>query len=353
MHDTDRLRNRQRVTNSPYQVGIVNGRKKIACILIVILVLVAAVLVSANVKRQEPITMVFGGDCAFVHSFERVVQDHYRYPFAKLDWFRRADIRMINLENPISLRGDKTPKEFNFRMHPKYLGVLKDANINVVCLANNHIYDYGKDALLDTLSYLDSAGIRHVGAGENLSMARKPVILEVNRKKIGFLAYYGNGSWYPASEGSPGTAPRIKALIRDDLRALRENEKVDFIVVNYHWGQEGSNYPEPFQVDLAHFTVECGANLIIGHHPHVLQGIEKYKNGIIVYSLGNFLFGYASSKEYDTAIFKLVIDQHQVLPQIIPIHIASWQASLLTGKGRETVLSKLREYSMGFRESIF
>jgi poly-gamma-glutamate synthesis protein (capsule biosynthesis protein) len=327
--------------------------KETIYILITMFVMVTALFALANENRKEAITMVFGGDCAFVHSFEKVVKDNYTYPFEKLDLFRQADVRMINLENPISLRGGKTPKEFNFRMHPKYLSVLKDANIDIVCLANNHIYDYGKDALLDTLSYLDSVDIRHVGAGENLSMARKPVILEVNRKKIGFLAYYGNGSWYPASEGSPGTVPRIKALIRDDIKALRENEKVDYIVVNYHWGQEGSNYPNQFQVDLAHFTVESGANLIIGHHPHVLQGIEKYKNGIIVYSLGNFLFGYTNRKEYDTAVFKLVINQHRILPEIIPVHISSWQAYQLTGKDREIVLNKMHEYSMDFNESIF
>lgn len=328
--------------------------KRIIYVLITIFIILGYVFFAfAAEKRGRNITLVFGGDCAFVNSFEKVVNDNYSYPFANIDLFRQADIGMVNLESPISLRGEKTPKIFNFRMHPKYLNIFKDAHINVVSCANNHLYDYGNEALFDTMSHLDAAGIKHVGAGGNLWAARRPVIMQINGMKIGILAYYGDGSWYPAKEYSPGTAPRRKEFVQEDINKLRIDEKVNFVVVNFHWGQEGSNYPSQSQIDFAHYTIDVGADLIIGHHPHVLQGVEKYKNGIILYSLGNFLFAGNKKTQYDTAVFRLTLMNNQIIPEIIPVRISSWRANQLTGMDRELVLEKVSKYSRVFKESIF
>ncbi|MGD0275642.1 MAG: CapA family protein [Syntrophales bacterium] len=332
---------------------MIQGKRIIYVLVTIFIILVYVFFAFATEKRSRKITLVFGGDCAFVNSVEKVVNDNYSYPFANIDLFRQADIGMVNLENPISLRGEKTPKIFNLRMQPKYLNIFKDAHINVVNCANNHIYDYGQEALLDTMNYLDAAGIKHVGAGENLWAARRPVIVQINGMKVGILAYYGDGSWYPAQENIPGTAPRRKKFIQEDINKLRINEKVDFVIVNFHWGQEGSNYPSQSQIDFAHYSIDAGADLIIGHHPHVLQGVEKYKNGIIVYSLGNFLFAGNRKTQYDTAVFKLTLIDNQIIPEIIPVRISSWHANLLTGMDRTLVLEKVSKYSRVFKDPMF
>lgn len=151
---------------------------------------------------------------------------------------------MVNLESCISTRGTKLEKEFNFRMHPKYLPVLKYGGIDIVSVANNNIVDYGLVGMKDTFYYLDSMGIKYVGAGLNLELARKPVVMNIRGKKIGFLAY---SFAFPASNSVWGTAPIDKNIIKEDLKNLKEVEKADFIVVNFHWGNEGRNYANSHQ----------------------------------------------------------------------------------------------------------
>jgi poly-gamma-glutamate capsule biosynthesis protein CapA/YwtB (metallophosphatase superfamily) len=303
--------------------------------------------------QSNAIILYFGGDCTFANHFENYVKDKFNYPFDKLKWFSESDITMVNLENPVSSRGTLIPKTFNFRMNPKYLEVLKNGGIDIVTCANNHTFDFGKDALFDTMRFLDSIGIKHVGAGKNLSEARKPVIFNIKNKKIGFLGYHGGGGWYPASEKTPGVIPRFEKYIQEDIEFLRKIEKVDYVIVNYHWGKEGSHLADGSQTNLGHFTIDAGADVVIGHHPHVLQGIEKYKKGLIVYSLGNFIFGGNSRREYDTMIFKLTILNGQLIPEVIPIHVSCWQPFALEGRAKEKVLSDVKNYSIKFKKPIF
>jgi poly-gamma-glutamate capsule biosynthesis protein CapA/YwtB (metallophosphatase superfamily) len=303
--------------------------------------------------QSNPIVLYFGGDCTFANHFDNCVQDRFEYPFQKIKWFSESDISMVNLENPVSLRGSIIPKKFNFRMNPKYLTVLQNAGVKIVTCANNHSFDFGKVALFDTMNYLDSIGIKYVGIGKNLNDARKPVVFNIKGKKIGFLGYHGGGDWYPASEKSPGVIPRNEKIIKEDIEYLRNIEKVDIVIVNYHWGKEGSHIADGYQVNLGHFTIDAGADVVIGHHPHVLQGVEKYKSGFIVYSLGNFIFGGNSRREYDTMIFKLTISNNILYPDIIPIHVSSWQAFALEGKSKEKVLSDIKSYSKIFKKTLF
>jgi poly-gamma-glutamate synthesis protein (capsule biosynthesis protein) len=304
-------------------------------------------------SQNNSVVLYFGGDCTLANNFENYVQDKFEYPFEKLKWFSDADISMVNLENPISLRGKIIPKKFNFRMHPKYLKVLQSAGIDIVTCANNHSYDYGKEALFDTMHYLDSAGIKYIGIGKNLSEARKPVIFNVKNIKIGFLGYHGSGDWYPVSQKTAGVLPRSEKYIKEDIDFLRKTEKVDYVIVNFHWGKEGSHMADGYQQNLGHFTIDAGADIVIGHHPHVLQGIEKYKNGIIVYSLGNFIFGGNSRREYNTMIFKLTISGGDLIPEVVPIHVSCWQPFALDGKEKEKVLSEIKSYSKIFKKTIF
>ncbi len=285
-------------------------------------------------NRTNDIVLNFAGDTTLAWVFEEVVGDDFNYPFADAAWFGQADLTMVNLENAITERGCKVPKQFNFRMPPKYLQVLSNGGIDIVNLANNHVWDYGPVGASDTITYLDEAGIKHVGGGETAEQERVPVIIEVKGKRIGFLGYY-DWSYY----------------VEYDVRALKE--KVDLVVVNFHWGIERYNYPEYYQIDLAHRAIDAGANVVVGHHPHVLQGVESYNGGIIAYSLGNFVFGGNSRRQHDTIVLQVVVRGDEIIPVIIPVSIIDWQLHWLTGEEGRGLIETLREYSNGLSGSVF
>ncbi|MDQ0285701.1 hypothetical protein J2Z49_000805 [Desulfofundulus luciae] len=300
-------------------------------------------------SQEQEITLNFAGDTTLAWFFEEFVKDNFDYPFALFPSFKQADITMLNLENPVTTRGKKVPKQFNFRMNPKYIQVLLKGGVDIVNLANNHVGDYGPQGILDTLNFLDAAGIKHVGAGENLKAARNPVIFSLKQKKIGFLGYFG-GKDYAATTSKPGTSPCYEQYIIEDIKKLKQ--KADVVVVNFHWGVERAHYPEPYQIRLAHQAIDAGADLIIGHHPHVLQGIERYKNGVIVYSLGNFIFGGNSRREHDTFVFQLIIKGEQKQYALIPVRVKNWQPYWLDSEEGEGVISSIQIYSKYFPDSL-
>ncbi len=177
---------------------------------------------------------------------------------------------------------------------------MKRAGFNVLSMANNHMLDYGADGLLETIHHLDSLGINHSGAGDSLSSARREAIVTCNGSKIAFLSY---SLTFPkefyADKDRAGTAPGFRPTLEEDISRARAS--ADYVVVSFHWGQELAVMPKKYQVTAARLAVDAGADIVIGHHPHVLQGIEHYKNALIFYSLGNFAFG-SLSKSCDRSI---------------------------------------------------
>jgi poly-gamma-glutamate capsule biosynthesis protein CapA/YwtB (metallophosphatase superfamily) len=298
------------------------------------------------------VVLSFAGDCTFANHFEDYVGDRFGYPFERFDLLSKADISMVNLENPITQRTQRVKKQFNFKMNPKYLGVLQSAGIDIVTVANNHIFDYGPEGLLDTIHLLDSVGIKHVGAGRNAEEARKGVLFDIKGFRIGFLGCFGAGA-FAATSSQAGVAPRSEAMVTRDIQSLRQIDKADYVVVSIHWGTEKALHTEEWQVNLAHSVVDAGADLVVGHHPHVLQGIERYKNAFIAYSLGNFLFGGNSRSTYDTAVLKVELGRGTRMISIVPIHVEDWQPFVLSGSEGERVVALVRERSRRFRESIF
>jgi len=306
----------------------------------------------ASGDSLNTVVLCFAGDCTLANHFEGFVEDQLDYPFKRFSLLSQSDVSMVNLENPITYRTQKVKKEFNFKMDPKYLGILQSAGIDLVTLANNHIFDYGSEGLLDTIHYLDSVGIRHVGAGRNLAEARKPVVFEVKGFRIGFLGYFGGGT-FAVGASHPGVAPRSEAVFRSDIQALKQINKVDYVIVNIHWGREKAVYPQQWQISLAHFVVDAGADLIVGHHPHVLQGVEKYKGAVIAYSLGNFLFGGNSRSTYNTAILKVELSRDVKRISLVPIHVKDWQPQVCSGVEGDRIVSSVRKLSQKFPKSIF
>jgi poly-gamma-glutamate synthesis protein (capsule biosynthesis protein) len=199
-----------------------------------------------------------------------------------------ADITIANFEGTFTERGEAAAKFYTFRAPPRHAIGLAEAGIDVVSLGNNHAMDFGAVGLEDTLAALDAAGIAHSGAGMNEAEARRPAILDVNGVKIAFLSYNAVLEATFATAGSPGVARATLENIQTDVTAARGI--ADAVVVSIHAGTEYTDAPTEEQRSLARGAIEAGATLLIGHHPHVLQGSEVYGNGVILYSLGNFVF---------------------------------------------------------------
>lgn len=310
---------------------------------------------SSGVQQQDSasIVMRFAGDCLLGGHYERAAAHDVGLAFEGFTMFRDADIALVNLENPVTTRGRKVPKTYNFRMHPRFLAALTEAGIGVVSIANNHIFDYGSEGLFDTFLYLDSAGIRYVGAGRNVSEARRPYVLRKVAQSVGILGYYGGGEAPGATVKRGGVARRDLATIREDVRSLHSADSSMFVVVILHWGTELAEAPDQAQRAFARALIDAGVDAVIGHHPHVLQGIEKYRNGVIVYSLGNFVFGGNSRHTYTTGIFEIVLRDQQPSYRFIPIGVREWRVRVLEGKDAERVLNNVRSLSYRFPSTIF
>ncbi len=222
-----------------------------------------------------------------------------------------ADITVGNLECAISTRGTAVEKKYVFRAPPEAGESLAFAGFDLISLANNHSLDYGDTALDNTIELLNQNQILTVGAGQDEAKAYHPVIFDVDGLKIAFLAFvdvptqdYDYLSWEAAKE-KPGVAWAHSSRVREGVMAAKET--ADIVVVLVHNGYEFAQKVSGAQQDTAHLAIESGASLVIGSHPHVLQRIESYQNGLIVYSMGNFVFDNFLFPPNYSAIFSAVL----------------------------------------------
>lgn len=242
------------------------------------------------------------------------------------EYFIEDSLTIGNLETSITTGGLKwEDKQFNFRSHPKNLSAMKSAGVDMVSLANNHSVDYGYEGLLDTLRNLEQNDILYAGAGRNRDDAIKGAITEINSTKVGFLAYsrvVPDVRWY-ATTNRPGIVGAYDVHIPEVLRRIKElKEEVDILVLSIHWGVELSTEPREEETRLAKMAIDEGADIIMGHHPHVLQGVEIYKGKPIFYSLGNFVFGSKNDLTSDTMIAQISITDKEIATiRIVPLKI--------------------------------
>jgi poly-gamma-glutamate synthesis protein (capsule biosynthesis protein) len=276
----------------------------------------------------------------------------YDYPFIQMrQYFSGAQIVFGNLEGPLTDRGTpEQDKKFVFRSPPaKVSAALKNAGFNVVTLANNHTLDYGADGLAQTVEALDATGIQHVGAGPDLMAARRPVTFQVNGQRIAILAYSMTlPENYYADENKAGTAFGHEDQVRDDVVAARK--QADIVLVAFHWGQESKTELREYQTRLGHLAIDSGASAVIGHHPHILQGIERYKEGIILYSMGNFTFGSYSSHSTRSAVAQLHFRNNRLQSlQMFPINVNNFEVQFqpqpLHGEAADAVIADLQTLS--------
>ena len=309
---------------------------------------------AATTKPQiTKITISAAGDCTFGSdqsspasvNFYSVYnkQKNNAYFFQKVKKiFEKDDLTLVNLEGTLTKRGTRMDKTYAFRGNPSYVNILKKGSVEAVSFANNHCMDYGKISYTDTINTLKKAKIKYASY-------EKVSIFKAKKKRIGMVAVNGlSGTDYS------------KKLIASGIKKLKK-KNADLIIVSMHAGIEHTSTLNDSQTQIAHYAVNKGANLVLGHHPHTLQGIEKYKGAYIVYSLANFCFGgNTNPSDKDTMIFQQTFTfkgntlQKNSDARIIPCRVSStttinnYQPVPLKGKSSNQIIQKMNRYSKPF-----
>lgn len=250
-------------------------------------------------ELAQTVSLIIVGDVMLSRAVAgKMIKHGADYPFLKISEFLNGgDIAFGNLETPITAGAPVKPYEMFFRAEPEAGGALRRAGFDVLSLANNHTPNFGKRGLLDTFDNLTQNEIKYVGAGKNSDEANQPVYLTAKNLTFAFLAYNDPGvvpATYEATAERAGTAfMRLDKMVEAVKQA---KTKADFVIVSIHAGNEYLVAPNQTQITFAHAAIDAGAELIVGHHPHVIQTIERYRGKNIFYSLGNFVFDQMQSR---------------------------------------------------------
>lgn len=325
---------------------------------------------SANKEGQKPekqetpevqettITISAAGDCTlgtdegfnYKRSFKGkydAVQDPAYFFQNVQPVFAQDDLTIVNMEGTLTEETTREPKQFAFKGDAEYAKILTAGAVETANLANNHSFDYGKKSYEDTITALEAEGISSFGY-------ERTAVMDIKGVKVGLAGVYELAEHIDCKQD-----------LLDNIASLKE-QGAQIIIVSFHWGQEKENVPSDVQVELAHTAVDNGADLVLGHHPHVLQGIEEYKGKNIVYSLGNFCFGGNSApSDMDTMIFQQTFTvkdgklQEDNVTNILPCKISSayeegynnYQPILAEGEQKEKIFERLSEYSQKAQEA--
>ncbi len=325
---------------------------------------------SANKEGQKPekqetpevqettITISAAGDCTlgtdegfnYKRSFKGkydAVQDPAYFFQNVQPVFAQDDLTIVNMEGTLTEKTTREPKQFAFKGDAEYAKILTAGAVEAANLANNHSFDYGKKSYEDTITALEAEGISSFGY-------ERTAVMDIKGVKVGLAGVYELAEHIDCKQD-----------LLDNIASLKE-QGAQIIIVSFHWGQEKENVPSDVQVELAHTAIDNGADLVLGHHPHVLQGIGEYKGKNIVYSLGNFCFGGNSApSDMDTMIFQQTFTvkdgklQEDNVTNILPCKISSayeegynnYQPILAEGEQKEKIFERLSEYSQKAQEA--
>jgi poly-gamma-glutamate capsule biosynthesis protein CapA/YwtB (metallophosphatase superfamily) len=252
-----------------------------------------------------------------------------------------------NLEGPFAEKARKQQRNFSYRVDVSLASSLSRAGVNVVTLANNHLLDCGRSGVLETLDALSNANVFALGAGTNERAAHEPIILQAGAMRIGLLGYYWNRRT-AATADRPGSAMDPPEALEADIRALREH--ADRIVVTFHWGVPYEREPSSEDRAKARFAVDCGADAVVGHHPHIVQPFEIYRGCPIFYSVGNFAFGSGNSRA-EGLLVALRFEDTRTVVNVYPLYVknrdprVNYQPKVLAGRAAERVLFELVKIS--------
>lgn len=352
----ERVVNGNAVTEKTQIDEIMNANDKYADVLNDPDYMVENNIYAKDAVSPDQVTITFAGDILFDENYAIMGKVSGNGNIANgvvpslLTEMKSADIMMLNNEFPYSDRG--TPledKKFTFRAKPTYVSFLNDMGVDIVSLANNHAYDYGEAAFLDTMETLENAGITYVGAGRNLQEARRPVYYIINNMKIAIVAATQIEKLdHPDTKGATDSSAGVFRCWNGDnlLETVREAKaNSDFVIVYLHWGNENETPIDWAQEKQAPEVVEAGADLVIGAHPHCLQKISVIQGVPVMYSLGNFWF---NSKTIDTGMIKITLNENGLQSyQFIPCIQTGSQTMLLQGEEKKRVIDYMQSLSGG------
>lgn len=302
-----------------------------------------------NALGELPLSLIAVGDIMLSGRAKGVLAKHGAvYPFeAVLPLLQRASLVFGNLEGPFAQKARREHRNYSYRLNPAFATALTRAGIHVVTLANNHLLDCGRAGVLETLDTLARAGVAALGAGVNEQAAHAPVIRQAGQWRIGLLGYYWNRRC-AATADLPGSAMDPAAALAVDIRSLRD--QVDRVVVTFHWGIPYQREPAAEDRAKARFAIDCGADAVIGHHPHVIQPFEIYRGCPIFYSVGNFAFGSGNSQA-EGLLVGLRFEESRTVLHVHPLYVKNrdprvdYQPKVLRGKGAARILCRLVEIS--------
>lgn len=308
--------------------------------------------------QETTITISAAGDCtlgtdegfdygrSFKGKYDAVQNPAYFFQNVQ-PVFAQDDLTIVNMEGTLTEETAREPKQFAFKGDAAYAKILSSGAVEAANLANNHSFDYGKKSYEDTIAALEAEGISSFGY-------ERTAVMDIKGVKVGLAGVYELAKHIDCKQD-----------LLENIASLKE-QGAQLIIVSFHWGQEKENIPNNVQVELAHTAIDNGADLVLGHHPHVLQGIEEYKGKNIVYSLGNFCFGGNSApRDMDTMIFQQTFTlkdgevQQNNVTNILPCKISSayaegynnYQPVLAEGEQKEKIFQRLSEYSQKAQEA--
>jgi poly-gamma-glutamate synthesis protein (capsule biosynthesis protein) len=296
-----------------------------------------------------PLTIAFAGDTSFTHGLQR------HDPLAEATPLLSApDLMIVNLETTVAEPGVGSPldKEFVFKSPPESVDLLRDAGIDAVSLANNHTLDYGRPALERTLELLEEGGVAYSGAGRTEEEAYAPLYLEAAGRTVALVAlsrvpcgWSGSGkNWYPEVAWTCNTFRDRAAAAVSEAAA-----NADVVAVMVHWGIERDHCPQPYQRDLATQWAAAGADVVIGGHPHVLQGIEKIGSTWLVNSAGNFAFPSARDTSSYSAIFEFTFTEDEAPSlRVHPMRVGGGITRVPDEAGAQRSLDLIQDHSFGW-----
>ena len=304
----------------------------------------------------DSLRILLVGGCMLGRGVDQALRQHKPdYPWGNtLPIFHEADLRLCNLECVISDRGEpwsEYEKVFHFRSAARNVATLRAVGINLVSLANNHVLDYGYEALREMLEILDRAGTSHSGAGVDWEEATRVATVDIHGWRLGFIAFTDNEPPWEATRQRPGVFYAPVSL--DDRRArhlieiVRHSEDLDLLIVSAHWGSTWGYTPPAEHIALAHALIDAGADVIFGHSSHVFRGIEFYRDRPILYGTGNFVDDYAVDpveRNDESFTFLMHCDQNgRVTMELRPTRIDSCQARIASPDEAQEIAAKMQK----------
>jgi len=300
---------------------------------------------------QSSFSMTIAGDVMLGRGVGSAINSNHNIFGDLKPIFKQSDLVVVNLESPFTYSSKNFKKTIPLKANPAYMHILKDNNVDVVTLGNNHIMDYGPQGLTDTLTTLDKYNIAHVGAGENLQDALQPTYFNINGKRVAVINFmdlttfrgFGKFELPPSTDNSPGFAPAEWKLVKNSINTTKS--QADIVIVFFHYGNEYSMTPNKYQTTLSRKCIDEGADIVVGSHPHVPPGIESYKGKLIFYSLGNCVFDQSNPITKDSMVLQLQIVNGNVDVTVIPIHISNSSPKIMGNQHADKFLNRIKSES--------